>query len=165
MAEPGLEVELRTDAEGWRGLSGPVEPVVRAAAEAAFDAATDLEAAELSVLLTDDRTIAELNTEWRSKQGPTNVLSFPAGDAVAGGRVLLGDVVLALETVQREAAATGIPETDHLSHLVVHSVLHLLGFDHETGPDAEEMEAWETSILAGLGVPNPYAGLGTREAV
>ena len=165
MAEPGLEVELRIDAGGWRGLSGPVEPVVRAAAMAAFGAATDMEGAELSVLLTDDRAIAELNAEWRSKEGPTNVLSFHSGDVVAGGTVLLGDVVLALETVQREAAAAGIPEVDHLSHLVVHGVLHLLGFDHETGTDAEELEAWEVSILAGLGIPNPYAGLETGEAV
>ena len=165
MAEPGLEVNLRMDAEGWRGLSGPVEPVVRSAALAAFNAATDMEGAELSVLLTDDRAIAELNAEWRSKQGPTNVLSFPDGDAVAGDTVLLGDVVLALETVQREAAAAGIPDVDHLSHLVVHSILHLLGYDHETGPDAEEMEAREVSILAGLGVPNPYAGFESGEAV
>lgn len=165
MAEPGLEIELRMDADGWRALSGPVEPVVRAAAVAAFSAAADMKNAELSVLLTDDRAISDLNAEWRSKQGPTNVLSFPAGNALAGDTVLLGDVVVALETVQREAAEAGIPDVDHLSHLVVHGVLHLLGFDHETNPDAEEMEAREVSILAGLGVPNPYAGLETGEAV
>ena len=101
-----------------------------------------------------------LNLAYRGKDAPTNVLSFPfqrppgtAGDADA----YLGDVVLAAETVRREAAERGIEPTHHLQHLVVHGLLHLLGYDHETDAAAEDMEGLETEILATIGIADPYA--------
>lgn len=116
---------------------------------------------ELSLVLADDATVQALNRDYRGKDRPTNVLSFPAwaGDdlSIPGEPVALGDVVLALETVLAEAAAHGKPPADHLAHLTVHGVLHLLGHDHEAEAEAAEMEALEVRILAGLGIPDPYA--------
>ena len=109
----------------------------------------------LGIILTDDAEQRVLNRTWRGKDAPTNVLSFamadPAAPAPAGAPVLLGDVVLAFETVAREAAEQTKPLPDHLSHLVVHGVLHLLGFDHENDAEAAIMEARETEILARAG--------------
>jgi probable rRNA maturation factor len=111
----------------------------------------------VSIVLTDDAEQRRLNRTWRGADAPTNVLAFPlAGAAPPGAPVLLGDVVLAFETVAREAAEQKKPLADHLRHLVVHGVLHLLGFDHRTDTEAAIMEARETEILAGLGVPDPY---------
>lgn len=113
---------------------------------------------ELSILLTDDAHIADLNHAWRSKDGPTNVLSFPAMD-IAPGQMpgpLLGDVVLAFETVEREARRDGKRLDDHVTHLVVHGILHLLGYDHEVDIEAETMENLEKDILAGMGIADPY---------
>ena len=107
-------------------------------------------------MLTDDAEVRQLNARWRGKDKPTNVLSFPAGDPV-----LIGDVVLAFQTVKREAAEQGKHFGDHLSHLVVHGALHLIGYDHVKARDAEAMEALERRVLAGLGIADPYA-LGSR---
>ena len=120
-----------------------------------------LEAAEaataeggLTILLTDDATVADLNLRFRDKAGPTNVLSFPAAENPEGH---LGDLALAFGVCAREAGEQGKPLEHHLQHLVVHGVLHLVGYDHMTDADAEEMEGLERVILAGLGVPDPYA--------
>jgi probable rRNA maturation factor len=115
----------------------------------------------VGVVLADDAEQRRLNRTYRGKDAPTNVLAFPvAGSAApavaAGPPVLLGDVVLACETVAREAAEQNKPVADHLRHLVVHGVLHLLGFDHATDADATMMETREIAILARLGVPDPY---------
>jgi probable rRNA maturation factor len=116
-------------------------------------------------VLSDDDTVRQLNREWRGQDKPTNVLSFPAQELRPGGPLpqpplgaplLLGDVVLAAETVAAEASAQGKRVADHLSHLVVHGVLHLLGFDHEAEADAVLMERREVAILAGLGIADPY---------
>lgn len=114
---------------------------------------------EVSLLFTDDASIQAINAEWRGKDKPTNVLSFPAFPLKPGmaPKPLLGDIVLAFETVTREAAAEGKPFENHLSHLVAHGLLHLFGHDHETEPEAEEMEALERRILARLAIPDPYA--------
>ncbi len=101
-----------------------------------------------------------LNAGWRGKDKPTNVLSFPASPAAAPGAALppmLGDIVLAAETVFGEAALDGKPVEHHLSHLIVHGLLHLLGYDHETDGQAEAMEAVERRALARLAIPDPYA--------
>jgi probable rRNA maturation factor len=114
---------------------------------------------ELSVTLTDDAEQARLNRLYRGRDGPTNVLSFPAGansSGLPGMPLLLGDVVLAFETTAREAREQQKPVADHLRHLVVHGVLHLLGCDHEAEAEALTMEALEKEILAALGVPDPY---------
>ncbi|CAA7621354.1 rRNA maturation RNase YbeY [Magnetospirillum sp. SS-4] len=131
-------------------------------------AATALEAVELpggvvelSIVLADDATVRGLNRDWRGKDAPTNVLSFASLDdedapLAEGAPLLLGDVVLAWETVSREAAEQGRPLADHFSHLVIHGILHLVGFDHQDDRDADEMEALETTLLASLGIPDPY---------
>jgi len=108
--------------------------------------------AELSLALADDATVQGLNRDYRAKDKPTNVLSFPAAHGP-----LLGDVIVAHETLMREAVEEGIPAADHLAHLTIHGLLHLLGYDHETEADALRMEALETSILAGLGIADPHA--------
>jgi probable rRNA maturation factor len=115
---------------------------------------------ELSIILTDDAEQRRLNRDWRGVDRSTNVLAFPAWEpgapAPSDAPVLLGDVVLAFETVAREAEEQGKSLADHLSHLVVHGVLHLLGYDHGTDSEAAAMETLETSILARLGVADPY---------
>lgn len=133
----------------------------RAALAAADQAPPGAAAAELSIVLADDALVQSLNRQWRGRDAPTNVLAFAAQeggtpDPASPLPVLLGDVVLACETVTREAAAQGKPLADHLRHLVVHGVLHLLGYDHVADADAQRMEALETRVLAGLGIPDPY---------
>lgn len=115
--------------------------------------------AEVSIVLTDDPTMAGLNARWRGKDAPTNVLSFPAYPIAAGEPPgpLLGDIVLARETIVREAAIDGKAFDSHFSHLIVHGFLHLLGYDHQIDEDAEQMERLERAILAELGIRDPYA--------
>lgn len=128
----------------------------RAIAEAAADALT--KDAELAIVLTDDSRIRELNRVWRGVDKPTNVLSFPA--KTDGGDVavtLLGDIVIAFETMDREAENYGMPFLHHLAHLAVHGFLHLQGYDHEADNEAELMERTERAILARLDIADPYA--------
>lgn len=112
-------------------------------------------------MLADDAAVRALNAAYRGRDAATNVLAFAAreGDTpvVPEEPAGLGDVVLALETLLREAAAQGKPPADHLRHLCVHGLLHLLGYDHGDAREAAEMEGLEVRILAGLGVPDPYA--------
>ena len=115
---------------------------------------------ELSLVFTDDAAIRTINAEWRGLDKATNVLSFPAypiepGDAPGP---MLGDIVIARETVEREASELGKSVDDHLTHLLVHGFLHLFGYDHLDEDEAEEMEGLETRILARLGLSDPYAG-------
>ena len=130
--------------------------------EAAFAVAPERPAhpVEVSILFADDATVQELNRTWRGQDKPTNVLSFPAAPqpAHAGVARPLGDVVLAYDTMLRESEAQSKPLADHLAHLLVHGILHLLGQDHETGEaQAQAMEALEVAALASLGVADPYA--------
>ena len=163
-----IDIDIRIEAEGWRAPEIRAEQLTREAAGAVLKHALPGSGGiELSVLLTDDSGIAALNAAWRGRSGPTNVLSFPgdspdAADQVPDVPVLLGDIAIALETVTREADATGIELSDHLRHLVVHGVLHLLGYDHEDETDADRMERCEIEILAALGVPDPYAAADRR---
>ena len=152
-----LTVDVTVSAAAWRRLLPDAEAVVRAAAEAAWRApGNEGGAAEVSVLLADDETVRALNRRHRGIDRPTNVLSFPIGTAPGGQPRMLGDVVLADGVVLREAEEQGKSVPAHVTHLVVHGVLHLLGYDHEASPDAETMEALEVRTLAGLGIPNPY---------
>ena len=144
-----IDVEIEDDA--WAKALPEAEPLARAAAEAAL---TGERAGGVVVLLTDDETVRDLNARFRGKDKSTNVLSFPAGHNPEG---LLGDVALAFGVCAREAAEQRKPLAHHLQHLVAHGVLHLVGYDHETDAEAEAMEALEREILAGLGVPDPYA--------
>lgn len=145
-------IDIAEPAPQWRRDLPDVTDRVERAARAAFIAAEDEgDAAEISIVLADDAAVHELNRRWRGRDAPTNVLSFASGE-----RPLLGDVMLAYETVAREAAEQGKTLADHLAHLVTHGVLHLLGFDHEAPDEAEAMEALERRVLAGIGVADPY---------
>lgn len=134
----------------WKKSLPGASRLARRAAKAALAAAA-AGPAQVSLALADDAAIRILNRDYRGKDKPTNVLSFESGD-----QPFLGDVVLALETVLNEAREQGKPPADHLAHLVVHGVLHLLGHDHESRTDARRMELMEVEVLAGLGVPDPY---------
>ncbi|HWD58754.1 MAG TPA: rRNA maturation RNase YbeY [Stellaceae bacterium] len=153
-------VAVTAPCPAWLRECGEAETVAAEAARLALRRRAAPEAAVVDVTLTDDAAQRSLNRIWRGKDASTNVLAFPAADPAAllppGAPLLLGDVVLAFETVRREAAEQEKPLADHLRHLVVHGVLHLLGEDHETDADASAMEAREIAILAELGVPNPY---------
>mgnify|MGYP006278312829 CR=1 FL=1 len=117
---------------------------------------------EIGFRFTDDAGIEALNAAWRGKPRPIDVLSFPVHDgetaALPGCPRLLGDVVLAFETCRRDAAEAGNPLADHVRHLLVHGLLHLFHYDHQTPTEADTMESLEVEILATLGVPDPYAG-------
>lgn len=156
-----LEIEIVRHSAVWDSIEVSEDALSRAAraAFAAASAARD-EPCEATLVLTDDDEMRELNRTWRGKDSSTNVLSFPAGGPFGeahGEPSPLGDVVLAGETVIEEAKLKGIPVADHAAHLVVHGMLHLLGFDHERDAEAERMEAVETKVLAGLGIADPYA--------
>lgn len=156
---PTLALSVRVQARPWRSLAG-LRPLIDAAAGAAIAVAPvqPLDGAELSLLLTDDKRMRSVNRDWRGLDKATNVLSFPAApaDRIASSPAL-GDIVLAYETVEREAQTEGKAIADHLSHLVIHGLLHLLGEDHETDGDAQRMEALEIAALASLGIADPYA--------
>ncbi|MCP1336420.1 rRNA maturation RNase YbeY [Futiania mangrovi] len=178
-----MPVDIAIEDPAWTGhdACADAESLVRSAVGAVLDRLLGAGAqdVEVSVLLTSDAEIAGLNSEWRGKDGPTNVLSFPtlaapAARALSSGGTLdagalphdlkaetgfpLGDVILARETIAREAAAQGKTLPHHFVHLCVHGTLHLLGYDHITDDEAREMEGLEIDILAGLGLPDPYGG-------
>lgn len=156
-----IEIAVCREAGNWAQALPDVDDVVRRAAGAAWygcaGPATAPSGAEVSIALADDAMVARLNHEYRGKDGPTNVLSFPSGDPGAPGRPrLVGDIVLALETIQREARVSELGVAEHVSHLVVHGLLHLLGYDHETDAEAVAMESLEIAILADMGIGDPY---------
>ena len=153
-----LQVDIGVDAPAWRQIAN-LEHLVEAAIRAVLrdEGLEDARDCEVSVLLCDDAKIRDLNKLWRGIDQPTNVLSFPADD-VAEEFSLFGDLAIAFETTAREAQEEGKTLEAHLSHLVVHGFLHLLGHDHEEDEEAEEMEAAERRILSALGLEDPYAG-------
>jgi probable rRNA maturation factor len=165
-----IEIDILIDAADWDERA--LQLLAVAAAAATLDE-LGLEPQQfgVSILACDDARIATLNSQFRAKPQPTNVLSWPSEDRAAaapgemphlpppnpvGPPLELGDIALAHETCTREAAEAGKPFEDHIRHLIVHGLLHLLGFDHETDADAELMEGLETRVLARLGVPDPY---------
>ena len=155
---PAIAVDIAIEAEAW-GEEARWRPLVErvATAIAARPEPIVPEAAEWSVVLSDDARVRVLNHDWRGQDKPTNVLSFPAADEDDDDPgPLLGDVVVAFETTAREAREEGKTLEHHLAHLLVHGLLHLFGWDHEDDAEADEMEALETEILAGLGVADPY---------
>ena len=153
-----IDIEIEDDA--WAEALPDAVILVRAAALAALDGAdarpkgAGADSGLVAVLLTDDEAVAELNAEYRRKAGPTNVLSFPAAQNPEG---FLGDLALAYGVCAREAEQQNKSLADHLQHLVAHGVLHLVGYDHMNEDEAADMEGLERRILAGLGVPDPYA--------
>lgn len=145
-------ISVEVEDPAWSLALPDVEAQVEAAGSAALRAAD--RGGEVAVLLADDAAVRDLNARFRGRDAATNVLSFPAAPSAAPH---LGDVALAYGVCAREAEAQGKPLPHHLRHLVVHGVLHLLGFNHGSDAEAEAMEALERSILAGQGVADPYA--------
>ncbi|TMJ42326.1 MAG: rRNA maturation RNase YbeY [Alphaproteobacteria bacterium] len=144
--------------DAWARVTD-LEALTRRAIEAALDYAGVGKNVEISVLFASDEEAARLNMQWRHKDYAPNILSFPAPelhDAPESEPRPLGDLILASGTIAREAEEQGKSLTSHLTHLIIHGTLHLLGFDHLKERDAERMEAAEIAILAGLGVPDPY---------
>jgi probable rRNA maturation factor len=152
------EIDIIIEAEGWAAIPD-LEVRVQKAAESAFAGAPHIkgivspDSLSIAILLADDATLQRLNAQFRGQDKPTNVLSFPAGAGMEG---FLGDVALGLETCTREALEDNKTIADHLTHLVIHGTLHLLGYDHETEAEAETMENIERAILAKLGIADPY---------
>jgi probable rRNA maturation factor len=160
-----LTIDVSQPCRDWRKALPEATALCRRAAEAAIEAGDrGIAGAELSIVLGDDALLHRLNKAWRGKDAPTNVLSFPAqsfgsdpaSPVPPGVPLPLGDVVLGFETIAREAAAQGKTLEDHLAHLTVHGVLHLLGFDHEVEAEAARMEALERGVLSRLGIADPY---------
>ena len=157
-------MDLDIEIDGWPGPTDWAD-LAEAAREAAEAVAPELANQRLSasVLFTVDEEVQALNREWRMKDAPTNVLSFPMmtrGELVAlphdGGPEMLGDIALAWETCSREAAEKNIPIRSHAAHLIVHGLLHLTGRDHHDAGEADAMEALEIKALASMGIDNPY---------
>jgi len=158
--KPPIDIGLTVEAGDWPDGALLTKLVERAVAAAFAELGTSRPGeSELGVIFTDDARIRELNAGWRGKDKATNVLSFPAFPETKAGPLppMLGDIVLAAETVAAEAALEGKPPENHISHLVIHGLLHLLGHDHENDTEAEEMEALERTALARLAIPDPYA--------
>lgn len=164
-----MMIEIAVDADEEWDSSSSWERLVRDAAEAAIaesafpQLTTSARALELSVRLTSDETMRGLNAEWRGKDRPTNVLSFPLVEEIdlhqanlAGPEMLLGDIILARGVCTAEAAAKGITVEQHATHLLIHGTLHLLGYDHHGDSEAADMEAREIRALERLGIANPY---------
>lgn len=154
-----LTVEIMRHGTAWADSKIGDGMVARAAQAALAEASPETATCSLTIVLTDDAEMAALNRTWRGKDAPTNVLSFPSGDA-PGDPGALGDIVIAHETTRREADDDNISLGDHVCHLVVHGVLHLLGLDHLQDAEAERMEALETRALASIGIADPYEGDG-----
>lgn len=146
-------IDIEIEDAAWTEALPQAEMLVRGAALMALDKEGAAHEG-VTILLTDDESVRELNARFREKDAPTNVLSFPAP---RNPERFLGDVALAYGVCAREAAEQGKPLASHLQHLTVHGVLHLLGYDHMGDDEAEVMEDLERSVLAELGVPDPYA--------
>ena len=154
-----MTVSIEVEDDAWCALTGLEELARTAVTSALAGASRNGTPCQVALLFTDDDAIAQINAEWRGKDKPTNVLSFPTPDDMplpAGEARPLGDIVLAHGVIAREAAEQGKTLRDHTTHLIVHGTLHLLGYDHESDDEADEMEALETRILKGLGISDPY---------
>ena len=155
-AEHGvLSIDLRVADRRWESL-GDVDAL---AAHVLGYAANELKSnGEISILLTDNAEMRALNKQWRGFDKPTDVLSFPSdAPEIPGEPVHLGDIAMGYETAEQDAGAMGRPFEAHVSHLLIHGFLHLLGYDHIQPEDAKVMEPLEATILSGLGWPDPYA--------
>ena len=170
-AVAGLKIDVLVHSEHWKNAAAAKDVVRRALKQAATALST--KTAELAIVLTDDAAMRRLNRIWRGIDAPTNVLSFAtknSGDQLdeqSGGQFVgnhLGDIVLAYETVKREAHRDGKAFDHHLAHLVVHGFLHLLGYDHGNDAQARRMETTERAILRDLAVPDTAAGSRRRSA-
>lgn len=155
------EIDTVVQSPLWQSEPDAEATVVRAILAAAARCDHCPAGAEVAVVLSDDAAVQMLNRDWRGLDQPTNVLSFPAAKSASrDAPAILGDVVIAYETVAREAASEGKRFAEHLAHLAVHGFLHLLGYDHRDDEEAEVMERLEAGVLAELGISDPYAAAG-----
>lgn len=151
-------IDIETEDDRWLDICPNAHEVIGRAIEATLSYEKVATLTDVVVLLTNDLEMQKLNAQFRQKNAPTNVLAFPASKEQfkTGELDHLGDIALGFETIGREAAAQQKSFEHHLSHLCVHGILHLLGYDHITEDDAQEMESREVSILSILGICNPY---------
>ena len=160
LARPhALHLDIDIDDGAWEPIADVERMLAPLAATVATAVALPHPVVRATVSLATDAVVRDVNNRFRQQDKATNVLSFPASGFVHPGAadgVSLGDIILARETLERESAEQAIPVADHFRHLVLHGLLHLVGYDHETDADAEVMEALETRILAQLGIPDPY---------
>lgn len=167
--DPSIDIAVIVDKPCWEKTQAYWEALIQPVVRETLRQAQWNQGAEINVVLSDDAAVQELNKHYRGQEKPTNVLSFPSLEPEEVARlaceekahtspVILGDVVLAFETIQKESLDQKKPFDDHLLHLIAHGTLHLLGFDHEQDKDALAMESLEIRILSSLMVPNPYQG-------
>lgn len=155
-----VSIDIRVEAGDWPP-GRQLRALARRALAGALSAGVEAPAgAEVSLLFTDDLHMKALNAAWRGVEKSTNVLSFSANLADRSFQPFLGDIALAAETIRRESAEQGLKFEDHLTHLVLHGFLHLLGFDHAKDDEADRMEGLETVILGGLGIKDPHRASG-----
>src|SRR5262245_31644137 len=151
-----LQIDIQAQSRLW-----DAQPLAAQTVREAIDAAATVlstDRGEVSIVLANDSVIRELNRDWRGIDKPTNVLSLPASAQTAGGDArLLGDIVIAYETLERECDDENRIFLHHLAHITVHGFLHLIGFDHQTDVQAEEMEGLESKIMMRLNLPDPYS--------
>ena len=151
-------VDIVVNAAAWEALPGLEDLAARAVEQSSLIAGAKLaKDCELCIVFCDDAEIRGLNAQWRGQDKPTNVLSFPTPGALAT-KPLLGDIVIAFETVAREAREQDKSLADHASHMIIHGFLHLIGYDHETPAEAEAMESLERRVAETLGIIDPYEG-------
>lgn len=159
-ADPSwLSIDVVFEDDGWKDQEHIEALIGQAAAElAVHEAVRRSGLSQVCIALSSDAHVQDLNASYRGKDKPTNVLSFPAPASPQRQPMShLGDIIIARETVAREAAEKAIPFADHLQHLTIHGLLHLLGYDHETDGEAVVMEGLERDILGRMGIPDPYA--------
>ena len=162
------QIDIIIDHDSWLAKAGDQVKLGFCRMFDAALAAHDMKSCAVSLLLCSDDKIRQLNFDHRGKDKATNVLSFPAADEDHAGDQIweqLGDIAIAYETCVREADESGISTHNHVTHLFLHGVLHLLGYDHENDDDANEMEMLEIKLLAAIGIANPYGDLGGDNAI
>lgn len=154
-----IDLDIVVEDPRWSDTLMNAQALAEKAVDAGYKQAGFSETASICVLLADDAQVQVLNRDYRGKDSPTNVLSFPSSEmpAIPGEPRALGDIALAYETLVREADEADRSLTDHFLHLIIHASLHLIGYTHNAEQEAESMEALEIAALAGLGVSNPYA--------
>lgn len=155
MSRAAIDLDIAYLVPNWAQALPDLEGQCNRALNALFQCVPELDIGEVSLALMDDESIQTLNRDYRDKDRPTNVLSFPTPHNIPE-RPLLGDIVMAFETMRREALEKSIDLSDHFTHLFIHGFLHLQGYDHETPEDAKRMETLEVSVLKALNIKNPY---------
>ncbi|MET3560079.1 putative rRNA maturation factor [Bartonella japonica] len=156
-----ITIDIIVESVGWNDEEMLYKITEKALTTTMHRLSLENAASEISLLFTDDEHMTQINAQWRGKNKPTNVLSFPAFPLKAGDPPgpMLGDIIIARETVILEARKEGKPFQDHLTHIIVHGLLHLLGYNHETHDEALQMEGLEREILQQLFIKDPYAEL------